>query len=153
MSDAQITAAVSIGFVAAIAGVVTYIAARSKRPEPAQVGASTVAEEQTIPRQWCPSCGAELPLDVRFCPSCGTKAESIDSQRPAKCLACDARLNGDEGFCPLCGAKTASRKILQPAKKERPLEAKIFLGIMAVIVVIFCIWMFIDGLVRLDSSL
>jgi hypothetical protein len=73
MSDAQITAAVCIGFVAAIAGVVTYIAARSKRPEPAQVGAS---EESIEPR--CMACGRPLPSGARFCPDCGYRQAAYD---------------------------------------------------------------------------
>ena len=81
MSDARIIALTCIGFVAAIAGVVTYIAARSKRPEPAQGGAS---EESIEPR--CVACGRPLPSGARFCPDCGYRQvaydEAIEIGRP-----------------------------------------------------------------------
>jgi len=65
----------------------------------------------------CPSCGAEVPVNIAFCGVCGTKVEveTLTETKPEAvkkfCENCGAELAEGVAFCTSCGQKQENTEI------------------------------------------
>lgn len=63
-------------------------------------------QQESEPKETCPSCGKQANAAAKFCPHCG-KPMTIPKK---KCVKCNKELSADAKFCPFCGTSQSQAK-------------------------------------------
>lgn len=63
-------------------------------------------QQESEPKETCPSCGKQANATAKFCPHCG-KPMTIPKK---KCVKCNKELSADAKFCPFCGTSQSQAK-------------------------------------------